>query len=202
MSIQVVASFCTGSLRLLWMFRLSLITTLMLLLTKEWMTLGVSRVSMEILIQLVGKTPGLSFKLWATAPRCLGCVWVTSMKFCLRMRNRVGWIDWRDKCRVSGMLWITASWRILVLMGNLSLGATVDQVTKTLGFFWIGVWQLQSGFYVSLLLEYIILKPSIQTINHSCFAQILNLFYRKGKPFRFELMWLKDISCEAVIKDS
>ena len=33
------------------------------IVNKEWMTLGVSRVSMEILIQLVGKTPGLSFKL-------------------------------------------------------------------------------------------------------------------------------------------
>ena len=141
-SIQVVALLCTGSLRLLWMFKLSPVSTLMLLLTKEWMTLGVSRVSMEILIQPTGKTPGFSFELWATAPRCLGCVWVTSMNFCLRMRNRVGWIDRRDKCKVSGMLWIIAGFRILVLMGTLSLGATVKQVTKTLGFIWIGVWQL------------------------------------------------------------
>ena len=27
-------------------------------------------------------------------------------------------------------------------------------------------------------------------------------FYRKGKPVRFEAMWLKDLSCESVIKDS
>ena len=27
-------------------------------------------------------------------------------------------------------------------------------------------------------------------------------FYRKGKPFRFEAMWLKDNSCEGVIRDS
>ena len=27
-------------------------------------------------------------------------------------------------------------------------------------------------------------------------------FYRKGRPFRFEAMWLKDKSCETVIKSS
>ena len=30
----------------------------------------------------------------------------------------------------------------------------------------------------------------------------LKRFYRKGRRFRFEAMWLKDISCEGVVKDS
>lgn len=27
-------------------------------------------------------------------------------------------------------------------------------------------------------------------------------FYRKGRPFQFKAMWLKDKSCEVVVKDS
>lgn len=30
----------------------------------------------------------------------------------------------------------------------------------------------------------------------------LKRFYRKGRPFRFESMWLKDSTCEAVVQDS
>ncbi|XP_075633494.1 uncharacterized protein LOC142605953 [Castanea sativa] len=30
----------------------------------------------------------------------------------------------------------------------------------------------------------------------------LKRFYRKGRPFRFESMWLKDRTCEAVVQDS
>ena len=30
----------------------------------------------------------------------------------------------------------------------------------------------------------------------------LKSFYRKGRPFRFESMWLKDRTCEAVVQDS
>ncbi|KAL4631902.1 hypothetical protein ACB092_04G012200 [Castanea dentata] len=35
-----------------------------------------------------------------------------------------------------------------------------------------------------------------------CFDSEFKRFYRKGKPFRFEEMWLKDSTCELVIKDS
>ena len=35
-----------------------------------------------------------------------------------------------------------------------------------------------------------------------CLDSELNCFYCKGCPFRFETMWLKDISCEGVVKDS
>ena len=45
------------------MCRLYLIVTLTLLLSKEWMTPGVSWVSMENLIQPAGKTPELPFML-------------------------------------------------------------------------------------------------------------------------------------------
>lgn len=27
-------------------------------------------------------------------------------------------------------------------------------------------------------------------------------FYKRGRPFRFEVMWMKDEECEGVIKDA
>jgi len=35
-----------------------------------------------------------------------------------------------------------------------------------------------------------------------CFDFEFNRFYKKGKPFRFESMWLKENSCETVIWES
>ena len=35
-----------------------------------------------------------------------------------------------------------------------------------------------------------------------CSDSKLKRFYRRGRPFRFEAMWVKDDSCEKVIKDS
>ena len=39
-------------------------------------------------------------------------------------RNRVGWTDQRDRCKVFGMLWITVVLKILVVMASPLLGAT------------------------------------------------------------------------------
>ena len=35
-----------------------------------------------------------------------------------------------------------------------------------------------------------------------CSDSKLKRFYRRGRPFRFEAMWVKDDSCEKAIKDS
>ena len=35
-----------------------------------------------------------------------------------------------------------------------------------------------------------------------CFDSEFNRFYKKGRPFQFEAMWLKEISCETVIQES
>ena len=35
-----------------------------------------------------------------------------------------------------------------------------------------------------------------------CSDSEFNRFYKKGRPFRFEAMWLKEISCETVIQES
>ena len=35
-----------------------------------------------------------------------------------------------------------------------------------------------------------------------CSDSTFQRFYKKGQPFRFEAMWLKDRSCEEVIRDS
>ena len=35
-----------------------------------------------------------------------------------------------------------------------------------------------------------------------CSDSELKSFYHKGRPFRFEAMWLKDSSCEGVVKDA
>nr|POE50425.1 hypothetical protein CFP56_74690 [Quercus suber] len=38
--------------------------------------------------------------------------------------------------------------------------------------------------------------------DHGAKDSELKCFYRKGRPFCFESMWLKDSTCEAVVKDS
>ena len=62
-SIQVVALLCIGSLTWMWMCKLSLTITLMLLSTKEWMMSGVSQGSIKFLILPAKKTLRVYFEL-------------------------------------------------------------------------------------------------------------------------------------------
>ena len=73
----------------MWMlvFRPHLNITLMLLLTKERMTVGGLQVSMEILILPARKTLGIYLDLCLIVPICLGYAWAILMRFCLLMRN-------------------------------------------------------------------------------------------------------------------
>ncbi|XP_075654853.1 uncharacterized protein LOC142625022 [Castanea sativa] len=112
------------------------------------------------------------------------------------MGNWVGWIDQRDRCKVSGMH--LGFYGYPFIWCNRRLG---DQNT------WV---RLDRGVAT---IEWILRFPTSRIHHldafHSDHKTLLlcsdfefKRFYRKGKPFQFEAMWLKDSSCELVIKDS